>query len=79
MRRTELLQGLRSMKFEKLLERWHRRELSQAEAAEALGMSERSFRRWHTRWLEEGEAGLRDRRIGQPSPRRLRQPQLCAS
>jgi transposase len=71
MRRTELLQGLRSMKFEKLLERWRRRELSQAEAAEALGMSERSFRRWHTRWLEEGEAGLRDRRIGQPSPRRM--------
>ena len=71
MRRTELLQGLRSMKFERLLERWDRRELSQAEAAEALGMSERSFRRWHTRWLEEGEAGLRDRRIGQPSPRRM--------
>jgi transposase len=71
MRRTELLQGLRSMKFEKLLERWQRRELSQAEAAEALGMSERSFRRWHTRWLEEGEAGLRDRRIGQPSPHRM--------
>jgi hypothetical protein len=59
------------MKFERLLERWQRRELSQAEAAEALGMSERSFRRWHTRWLEEGEAGLRDRRIGQPSPRRM--------
>jgi transposase len=71
MKRTELLQGLRSMKFEKLLDRWHRRELSQAEAAEALGMSERSFRRWHTRWLEDGAAGLRDRRIGQPSPHRM--------
>lgn len=59
------------MKFEALLDRWHRRELSQAEAAEALGMSERSFRRWHARWLEEGGAGLRDRRIGRPSPRRL--------
>lgn len=71
MRRTELLQGLRRMKFERLLERWRGRELSQAEAAEALGMSERSFRRWHTRWLEAGEAGLRDRRIGQASPRRM--------
>ena len=59
------------MKFEKLLVRWERSELSQAEAAEALGMSERSFRRWHTRWLEEGEAGLHDRRLGQPSPRRM--------
>jgi transposase len=71
MGRTELLQGLRTMKFETLLDRWQRSELSQAEAAEALGMSERSFRRWHTRWLEEGEAGLHDRRTGQPSPRRM--------
>jgi hypothetical protein len=49
MGRTELLQGLRTMKFETLLDRWQRSELSQAEAAEALGTSERSFRRWHTR------------------------------
>lgn len=62
MDRTEVLQGLRKMRFEKLLECWQRSDLSQAEAAEALGMSERSFRRWHTRWLEEGEAGLHDRR-----------------
>jgi transposase len=71
MTRTDLLQGLRTMKFETLLERWQRSELSQAEAAEALGMSERSFRRWHARWLEDGEAGLHDRRLGQPSPRRM--------
>lgn len=71
MDRTEVLQGLRKMRFEKLLERWQRSELSQAEAAEALGMSERSFRRWHTRWLEEGEAGLHDRRLGRPSSRRM--------
>src|SRR5688572_15653037 len=71
MKRTEMLQGLRSMKFERLLERWQRRELNQEEAAEALGMSERSFRRWHGRWLEEGEAGLQDRRLGRPSERRM--------
>lgn len=58
------------MKFETLLERWHRRELSQAEAAELLGMGERTFRRWHTRYLEAGGAGLQDRRLGRPSPRR---------
>ena len=33
------------MKFESVLDRWERRELSQAEAAEVLGMSERTFRR----------------------------------
>lgn len=76
MRRTEVLQGLRHMKFETLIERWDRDELSQAEAAEILGMSERTFRRWHTRWLEEGETGLLDRRIGKPSPRRAPRREL---
>ena len=58
------------MKFETLLGRWDGGELSQAEAAEILGMSERTFRRWHTRYLEAGSAGLQDRRLGRPSPRR---------
>jgi transposase len=69
MRRTEVLQGLREMKFESVLDRWQRRELSQAEAAEMLGMSERTFRRWHGRYEEEGIEGLADRRLGRPSGR----------
>ena len=44
--------------------------LTQAEVGEMLGMSERTVRRWQVRYREEGAAGLRDRRIGQPSPRR---------
>ena len=71
MDRAKVLQGLRMMKFEVLAERWTRGALSQAEAAEMLGMSERNFRRWYGRWLEEGEGGLLDRRIGRPSPRRM--------
>ena len=71
MDRAKVLQGLRMMKFEAMAERWERGALSQAEAAEILGMSERNFRRWYGRWLEEGEAGLLDRRIGRPSPRRV--------
>ena len=71
MRRTEVLQGLRRMKFESVLDRWEQRELSQAEAAEVLGMSERSFRRWHRRYEEEGPAGLSDRRLGKASARRV--------
>ncbi len=39
------------------------------EAAELLGISERTFRRWRDRHREEGVAGLSDRRL-QPSPRR---------
>ena len=43
MRRTEQAQGLRLMKFEEVYGRTLRRELSQAEAAEVLGMSERAL------------------------------------
>ena len=41
MRRTEQLQGLRLMKFEEVYGRSFRGELSQLEASEILGMSER--------------------------------------
>jgi len=64
MERTELLQGLRLMKFERVRDRWHDRELSQLEAAEILGVTERTFRRWCERYEESGEAGLLDRRLG---------------
>jgi len=70
MGRAEVLQGVREMRFEGLLERHERGELGQAEAAEMLGISERTFRRWRDRLREEGVAGLRDRRIGKPSSRR---------
>jgi transposase len=70
MGRAGVLQGVRQMRFEGLLERHERRELSQQEAAELLGVSERTFRRWRDRWRDEGTEGLRDRRIGKPSSRR---------
>lgn len=70
MGRTELLQGIREMRFEGILDRHERGELGQQEAAELLGISERSFRRWRDRLCEEGPSGLRDRRIGKPSTRR---------
>jgi len=45
--------------------------LSQLEAAELLGVDERTFRRWCRRYEEAGEAGLVDRRLGKPSPKRV--------
>jgi len=68
--RAEVLQGVRQMRFEGLLERHERGELLQEEAAEMLGISERTFRRWRDRLRDEGPEGLRDRRIGKPSSRR---------
>lgn len=58
------------MRFEELLSRHERGHLTQAEVGEMLGISERTFRRWRDRYREEGEAGLHDRRLDQPSPRR---------
>jgi transposase len=68
--RAEVLQGIREMRFESLLDRHERGELDQQEAAEMLGIGERTFRRWRDRLRDEGPAGLRDRRIGKPSSRR---------
>jgi transposase len=59
------------MKFEAVLGRWQRQELSQMEAAEILGVTERTFRRWHQRYEEDGSDGLLDRRLGKPSPKRV--------
>jgi transposase len=59
------------MKFEAVLGRWQRQELSQVEAAEILGVTERTFRRWCQRYEEEGLEGLLDRRLGKPSPKRV--------
>jgi transposase len=70
MGRAEVLQGVREMRFEALLDRHERGELNQEEAAEMLGISERTFRRWRDRLRDEGAEGLRDRRIGKPSSRR---------
>jgi len=80
MGRAKVLQGVREMRFEALLDRHERGELNQEEAAEMLGISERTLRPHGTSpWAEgsrrdrlrdEGPQGLRDRRIGKPSSRR---------
>lgn len=69
MRRTLQLQGLRMLKLRDVLSRFEAGGLSQLEAAEVLGMSERSFRRWSRRYEEHGEEGLIDRRVGRASGR----------
>jgi transposase len=41
------------------------------EAGELLGVSERQFRRYRERYEDEGLEGLRDRRLGKMSPKRV--------
>jgi transposase len=71
MRRTEALQGVRMIKLRSVLDRYEASELSQLEAAELLGMGERTFRRWRRRFEDEGDAGLVDRRLGKPSGKQV--------
>ena len=59
------------IRFRSVLGRYELGELNQIEAAEMLGVSERTFRRWCDRLEEEGEAGLLDRRLGRPSSKRV--------
>ena len=78
MGQAEVLQGVRQMRFEGLLDRRERGELNQEEAGEMLGISERTFRGWRDRLRDEGRSGLIDRRIGKPSSRRRRGKRSCA-
>jgi len=71
MRRTEVLQGLREMKFGDVYDRFRRGRLICEEAAELLGISERTFRRWCVRFEADGPEGLLDRRLGKASAHRI--------
>ncbi len=61
------------LKLRDVMSRWEREELSQLEAAELLGMHERTFRRWARRFEADGEEGLCDRRLGRRSGRAIGQ------
>ena len=71
MNRATWLQGRRMQKFRDVLSRWEAGELSMMDAGELLGMSERQFRRYRDRFVEDGDDGLRDRRLGKPSAKRV--------
>ena len=70
MRRTELLQEIRKMRFDEAYQGWQARRLTQEEAARLLGVHERTFRRYIDRFEDEGLAGLADKRLEQVSHRR---------
>jgi transposase len=69
MDRAGIHEGIHRMRFLDVLGRMERSELSQMEAAELLGVCERTFRRWRDRHREEGASGLLDLRL-RPSLRR---------
>ena len=70
MKRTEILQEIRRMRFEEAYGGWQKGRLSQEEAAEILGVCSRTFRRQINRYKENGLVGLDDKRLTQASHRR---------
>ena len=61
-------EGVRQMRFEGLLDRQTRGEITQEEAATVLGVSVRTFQRWAERYEEDGADGLKDGRLNRPLP-----------
>ena len=61
----------RAMKVQEVILRALARKLTWWQAAEILGISDRSMRRWRERYEEHGYDGLVDRRRGRPSGKRV--------
>jgi transposase len=61
----------RAMKVQEVILRAMAKKITWWQAAEILGISDRSMRRWRERYEEFGYDGLFDRRQGQPSPKRV--------
>ena len=70
MRRTQVLQEVRIMRFEEAYGGWQEGRLTQEEAARLLGVCERTFRRQINRYEDDGIQGLIDKRLAQVSHRR---------
>ena len=59
------------MKIQEVILRAMAKKITWWQAAEIIGISDRSMRRWRERLEEFGYDGLFDRRRGQPSPKRV--------
>lgn len=69
MNRAKWLQETRQMRFEDVYERWSVKQLTQSEAAQLLGVCERTFRRYIDRYEDDGMEGLIDKRMNEVSHR----------
>jgi transposase len=61
----------RAMKIQEVILRAMAKRITWWQAAEIIGISDRSMRRWRERYQEFGYDGLYDRRLGRPSPKRV--------
>lgn len=77
MKRARLLQELRLMRFENIYDDWKENKLTQTEAANLLGICDRTFRRQIDRYESFGIEGLMDKRLERASHRRAPVDEVC--
>jgi transposase len=77
MKRTELLQEIRKMRFVDSYDKYCTGKLTQDEASDLLGVSSRTFRRYIQRYQEAGEEGLLDKRMVKASHRAAPVDEVC--
>ena len=65
-------------RFEEVYDRWRRRRITQALAADILGVTARTFRRWVVRYEAGGLAALKDKRVAGPAHRRAPPEEVAA-
>ena len=61
----------RAVKVQEVILRAMAKRITWWQAAEIIGLSDRSLRRWRGRYEQSGDEGLFDRRRGKPSPKRV--------
>lgn len=76
MKKAKVIEGVLKMRFEEILGRYEKRVLTTMDAADLLGISQRSFLRKRIRYQEEGFDGRFDRRQGKRSGRRAEEVEI---
>ena len=67
MKSTQIMQEVRLMRFSEIYSRWQLKRLTVEEAAEILGVHQRTFQRRCRKYEECGANGLYDARLGKHS------------
>lgn len=76
MSKSKVIESVIKMRFEDVYGRYKEGSLTNAEAGDLLGVSERTFRRKRIRYEETGFDGLFDRRLTKPSPKRAEDKEI---
>lgn len=67
---------VKAMKIQEVILKAASKQISWTEAADIIGVSYRTMKRWKQRYEKNGYDGIFDRRMQQPSPKRVPMPEL---